>query len=127
MQQAAPMWQRIVGATGAAMLAVTLMAGAAEAAVPGSVQSLVQARMDQLDPFDRQALQTAAIFGQRFALDALRHALQSPDYDCAALVEHFLVRRIGDEFVRRGGCESDDDWWAFMTDVTGVPRPEAPA
>jgi len=36
--------------------------------------------------------------------------------------------RLGpDEFVRRGGCESDDDWWAFMTDVTGVPRPEAPA
>jgi class 3 adenylate cyclase/tetratricopeptide (TPR) repeat protein len=73
--------------------------GAAEAAVPGSVQSLVQARMDQLDPFDRQALQTAAIFGQRFALDALRHALQSPDYDCAALARHFLVRRIGDEFL----------------------------
>ena len=73
--------------------------GAAEAAVPGSVQSLVQARMDQLDPFDRQALQTAAIFGQRFALDALRHALQRPDYGCAPLVEHFLVRPIGDDFL----------------------------
>jgi predicted ATPase len=53
--------------------------GATEAAVPGSVQSLVQSRMDQLDPFDKQALQTAAIFGQRFALDALRHALQNTD------------------------------------------------
>ena len=67
--------------------------------MPGSVQSLVQARMDQLDPFDRQALQTAAIFGQRFALDALRHALERPDYDCAPLVEHFLVRPIGDDFL----------------------------
>ena len=72
---------------------------AAKAAVPGSVQSLVQARMDQLDPFDKQALQTAAIFGQRFVLDALRHALESPDYACAALVEHFLVRPVGDDFL----------------------------
>ncbi|MGH6914111.1 MAG: adenylate/guanylate cyclase domain-containing protein, partial [Geminicoccales bacterium] len=71
----------------------------AEAGVPGSVQSLVQARMDQLDPFDKQALQAAAIFGQRFALDALRHAIRSPNYGCAALVEHFLVRPAGDEFL----------------------------
>jgi class 3 adenylate cyclase/tetratricopeptide (TPR) repeat protein len=73
--------------------------GAAETAVPGSVQSLVQARIDQLDPFNKQALQAAAIFGQRFALDALRHALQSPDYSCAALVERFLIRPIGEEFL----------------------------
>ncbi len=71
----------------------------AGAAVPGSVQSLVQARMDQLDPFDKQALQTAAIFGQRFALDALRQALETPDYSCAALVERFLIRPIGDDFL----------------------------
>jgi class 3 adenylate cyclase/tetratricopeptide (TPR) repeat protein len=73
--------------------------GAAEAAVPGSVQSLVQARIDQLDPSDKRALQTAAIFGQRFALDALRHALESPGYGCASLVEHFLIRPVGDEFL----------------------------
>ena len=50
--------------------------------VPGSVQSLVQARMDQLEPADRQALQTASVLGQRFALDALRHLLDSPNYTC---------------------------------------------
>ena len=61
--------------------------GAAEAAVPGSVQSLVQARLDHLAAPDKQAVQAAAVFGQRFALDALRHVLGDPRYGCAALVE----------------------------------------
>ena len=38
----------------------------AEAGVPGSVQSLVQARIDRLDPADRAALQAASVLGQRF-------------------------------------------------------------
>ena len=58
----------------------------AAAGVPGSVQSLVQARMDQLAPADKQALQAASVFGQRFALDALRQLIDDPDYACAGLV-----------------------------------------
>ena len=54
--------------------------------------------MDQLDAPDKQALQAASVFGQRFALDALRHMIESPNYICAGLVEHFLVRPVGDEF-----------------------------
>ena len=73
--------------------------GAAEAAVPGSVQSLVQARLDHLSAFDKQAVQAAAVFGQRFALDALRHLVDDPHYDCAALVESLLVRPTGDGFL----------------------------
>jgi tetratricopeptide (TPR) repeat protein len=72
---------------------------AAEAAVPGSVQSLVQARLDHLSAQDKQAVQAAAVFGQRFALDALRHLVQDPHYSCAALVEGFLVRPAGDGFL----------------------------
>ena len=49
------------------------------AGVPGSVQSLVQARMDQLDAPDKQALQAASVFGQRFALDALRCVIESAE------------------------------------------------
>ena len=71
----------------------------AEATVPGSVQSLVQARLDHLTAPDKQAVQAAAVFGQRFALDALRHVLEDPRYDCVALVERFLVRPAGDEFL----------------------------
>ena len=36
------------------------------AAVPGTVQSLVQARLDRLDAADKAALQAAAVLGQRF-------------------------------------------------------------
>ncbi len=67
--------------------------------VPGSVQSLVQARMDQLEPIDKQALLTASIFGQRFSLAALRHLTERSDYRCAGLVEHLLVRSDGDDFL----------------------------
>ena len=73
--------------------------GATEATVPGSVQSLVQARLDHLTASDKQAVQAAAVFGQRFALDALRHVLEDPRYDCVALVERFLVRPAGDDFL----------------------------
>jgi tetratricopeptide (TPR) repeat protein len=69
------------------------------AGVPGSVQSLVQARMDQLDAHDKQALQAASVFGQRFAPEALRHLIDDPDYDCAPLIRRFLIRPVGDDFL----------------------------
>jgi class 3 adenylate cyclase/tetratricopeptide (TPR) repeat protein len=65
---------------------------AGQASLPGSIQSLVHARLDRLDPADKQAVQAAAVLGQRFSLDALRHLIEDPDYDCATLVAHFLVR-----------------------------------
>ena len=71
----------------------------AESGVPGSVQSLVQARMDQLEPTDKQALTAASVFGQRFSLAALRHLIERSDYDCRPLVEHLLVRPEGDGFL----------------------------
>ncbi len=67
--------------------------------VPGSVQSLVQARLDHLAPADREALQAASVLGQRFTPDALRHLLGQPTYDCGALARHLLVRTIGDEYL----------------------------
>jgi len=67
--------------------------------VPGSVQSLVQARMDALDDLDRQAVQAAAILGQRFSLDALRHLIGSQQYTCAGLVERHLVLPEGEQFL----------------------------
>jgi class 3 adenylate cyclase/tetratricopeptide (TPR) repeat protein len=71
----------------------------AESGVPGSVQSLVQARMDQLEPSDREALLAASVFGQRFGLEALRHLLERPDQGCERLVEQLLVRPEGDDFL----------------------------
>jgi class 3 adenylate cyclase/tetratricopeptide (TPR) repeat protein len=71
----------------------------AESGVPGSVQSLVQARLDQLEPLDKQAVQAASVFGQRFDLEALRSLIGRADYDCGGLVARFLVRREGEDFL----------------------------
>ena len=67
----------------------------AESGVPGSVQSLVQARMDRLDPPDKLALQAASVLGQRFDLDMLGALLEHPGYDAGGLVRHRLVRPHG--------------------------------
>ncbi len=76
--------------------------------VPGTIQSIVQARIDRLDRRDKRALQAASVAGQRFTLDLLRHLLEDPGYDCAALVAHSLVRPerdgylFGHDLIRRG-------------------------
>ena len=80
--------------------------------LPGTIQSLVHARLDRLDAADKQAVQAAAVLGQRFSLEALRHLVEAPAYDCAALITHFLVRREGSGFlfchalIRNGVYES---------------------
>jgi class 3 adenylate cyclase/tetratricopeptide (TPR) repeat protein len=64
----------------------------ADAAVPGSVRSLVQARLDRLDPADKAALHAASVLGQRFDAAVLAHVLERPDYVPNRLVAHQLVR-----------------------------------
>jgi class 3 adenylate cyclase/tetratricopeptide (TPR) repeat protein len=68
----------------------------AEAGVPGSVQSLVQARLDRLDTADKAALQAASVLGQRFGREAVGHLIGRPDYVPDRLVAHFLVRPQGE-------------------------------
>ena len=71
---------------------------AGNAELPGSIQALVHARMDRLDSSDKSAMQAAAVLGQRYTLDALRHLIEDPAYDSSRLVEQFLVRRHGSEY-----------------------------
>ncbi|HSH07418.1 MAG TPA: AAA family ATPase [Burkholderiales bacterium] len=85
---------------------------AGQASLPGSIQSLVHARLDRLEAPHKLAVQAAAVLGQRFSLEALRHLIEDPAYDCGALVAHFLVRREEDGFlfshalIRNGVYES---------------------
>ena len=72
---------------------------AAQTTLPGSIQALVHARMDRLGAVDKMALQAAAVLGQRYSLEALRHLVENASYDCRVLVEHFLVRADGAEFM----------------------------
>ena len=57
--------------------------------MPGSVQSLVQARLDRLDPADKAALQAASVLGQRFDAAVLRpYSWNSPAMSRDGLVAH---------------------------------------
>jgi class 3 adenylate cyclase/tetratricopeptide (TPR) repeat protein len=74
-------------------------AGENDDRLPASLHSLVLSRVDRLPERDRAALRAAAVIGQRFPLDLLRHLAQVPDYECDALVTAFLVRPDGDDFL----------------------------
>ena len=67
--------------------------------LPDSIQSLVLARMDRLEPEGNRALQAASVIGQRFDGDALCDLLEMDVYDCRKLVEHNVVRPEGDGFL----------------------------
>ena len=67
--------------------------------IPASIQSVVLTRMDRLAPSDKDALQAAAVIGQRFSIGALRHVIGEPAYDCSTLVEHMLVQPMGGDFL----------------------------
>ncbi len=75
-------------------LLLSIEKGASES-VPDSIKSLVLSRMDQLPNKDKQALQAAAVLGQRFSLDGLRFLVGNPTYECQSLVERHLLRPVG--------------------------------
>ena len=66
--------------------------------LPGSIQSIVLARLDRLEPVDRQALQAASILGQRFTLEAVQ-SLTSIACSCEEMVERGLVRPEGQGYI----------------------------
>jgi class 3 adenylate cyclase/tetratricopeptide (TPR) repeat protein len=68
-------------------------------AIPASIQSLVLARFDRLEPGDKKALQAASTLGQRFSLEALRHLIEDPNYTCKGLIERHLVRPEGEDIL----------------------------
>lgn len=70
-----------------------------DAGVPASVQSLVQARLDRLDPVDKMTLQAASVLGQQFRRDVLAHLLERTSFDPRQLIESALIQRQGAEFL----------------------------
>lgn len=83
-----------------------------EAALPGSIQALVLARLDQLPVATRQLFQAAAVLGQRFSLEALRHLVADASCDCSELVARQLLCPAGADWlfshalIRDGAYES---------------------
>ncbi|GAB5467087.1 MAG: hypothetical protein Kilf2KO_01170 [Rhodospirillales bacterium] len=67
--------------------------------IPGSVQSIVQSRMDRLQPDDRAALEAASVLGQRFAAAALASLLRSDREACRPLLAQGLIKLEGDGYL----------------------------
>ena len=82
--------------------------------IPGSIQSVVLTRMDRLAPSDKDALQAAAVIGQRFSTDALRHLIGDPTYECSALVEHLLVQRLGADYLFGHALQRDGAYASLL-------------
>ncbi len=67
--------------------------------IPGSIQSIVQARLDKLGEVDRQVLQAAAVVGQRFALDTATAIAGVEVFDAQALIQASLIRPLRNEYL----------------------------
>ncbi|MEM5432078.1 BTAD domain-containing putative transcriptional regulator [Cupriavidus oxalaticus] len=67
--------------------------------LPGTLQSIVLARLDRFSTADRQALQAAAVLGQRFSPAALRHLIEDPAYACERLVMAAMTRPEGEDYL----------------------------
>ncbi|MEX8502698.1 MAG: adenylate/guanylate cyclase domain-containing protein [Leptothrix ochracea] len=65
--------------------------------VPASIRSLMLARLDLLAPAQREAVQIAAVFGQRFETAALCALLGVQDFDVTDLIRSQMLCRDGAE------------------------------
>jgi class 3 adenylate cyclase/tetratricopeptide (TPR) repeat protein len=84
--------------------------------VPGSIQSLVQARMDRLGSEDKDALQAASVIGVQTPLEIIRYILDKPFYDVDRLAEHFLLNRNGEDCYFSHALIRDSVYAALLRD-----------
>lgn len=67
--------------------------------LPDSIQSLILARVDRLEPEHRRALQVASVLGQRFDGNVLTQLLGRKEYDAVELIKHNLIREDGNGYL----------------------------
>ena len=67
--------------------------------VPGTIQSLVQAAVDQLPSAERGAIQAASVLGQRLDPDLVCHLIGGQRFDPDRLVQRRLLRPEGQGFL----------------------------
>lgn len=60
--------------------------------VPGSIQGIVQSRLDALDRASRTAIQAASVLGQRFSPEVLNFTLGEGHLDTSNLIRSALIR-----------------------------------
>ncbi|MCP8940890.1 AAA family ATPase [Alsobacter sp. SYSU M60028] len=67
--------------------------------MPGSLHSLILARVDRLELNDRAAARAAAVLGQHVTLEGVRAVAELPSYRCDELVRHLILKPDGDDFL----------------------------
>ena len=67
--------------------------------IPGTVQGIVQARLDAIPEKDRRALQAASVLGQRFSLSAMLAVAGFDDYQPDRLLAAALIRPVDDAYL----------------------------
>ena len=67
--------------------------------VPGTIQSLVQSVVDQLNGEDRKTIQAASVIGQRVDLDLLRFLTDCSDLSLRRLAERNILRPQGQDYL----------------------------
>ncbi|WP_170386637.1 adenylate/guanylate cyclase domain-containing protein [Ruegeria atlantica] len=67
--------------------------------VPGSIQGIVQSRLDALDRPSRSAIQAASVLGQRFSPDVLNFLLGEGHLDVSTLIRTALIREAGSDLM----------------------------
>ena len=101
--------RRIVAASGGNPLFVEALramlletdGGNSDVAVPPTIQALLAARLDQLEPAERDVMRRASVIGEEFARPAATDLAGRPSIDAelAALVRKDLLRKAaGDDF-----------------------------
>jgi class 3 adenylate cyclase/tetratricopeptide (TPR) repeat protein len=106
----------IARAAGNPLFLEHLLRGKESEAVPGSIQSIVQARLDQLGEVDGNALRAASVLGQRFSLSAVRAIVGSTAYACTRLVEQRLVRPEGEDYLFSHALIRDGVYQSIVAD-----------
>lgn len=66
--------------------------------LPGSVQGIVQARLDALHANDRKALQAGSVLGQRFSGSAVAALTPNVDFRPEVLLKQALIRPAGNDY-----------------------------
>jgi len=66
--------------------------------IPGTVQGIVQARLDTLRPSDYEAIQAASVLGQRFSRRAVEALLKGRNFEPDSLLENVLIRPAGHDY-----------------------------
>lgn len=65
--------------------------------LPDNFQHLLQERLDDVAPQDRQAVRLLAVLGQAFSLQDVRTLLDDAGYQIGPLVQHCLLRQLDDD------------------------------